>query len=326
MGEVAVTLLLAAHLLCVNAAAGGPLLAAWLDGRAARGDAAAAPAARLLAQCAVLGLLAGAVLGVAVGWLSWDADYQSLWLGPLRYKLHVAAMEAVFSLALLLAWWLWLPRRAGGKRWAAAARGVIALLASSNLLYHFPALFSVAARLYDRGEVAGPTLCGAAFRRLMLAAETPALAAHVALASVAVAGVLLIGLALRWRRQGDEAAANRLALAGGRLALAATVLQLPVGLWMLAAIAPASQSEILGGSALGTALFFAAMLAALWLLRELAGVALGETAKPVLLRSLAALLVTLVLMTALQRQTRPPRLAASEAAARPVHKTVETIR
>ena len=323
MIEIAITLLLAAHLLCVNAAAGGPLVAAWLDWRAARGDAAAAPAARLLARYAVLGLIAGAILGLAIGWLSWDAAYQSLWLGPLRYKLHVAAMEAVFSLVMLLGWWLWLPTKPGGKRWAAAIRGVIALLASSNLLYHFPSLFSVAARLYDRGEVSGPTIDGAAFRQLMLAGETPALAVHVALASVAVAGVLLIGLSLRWQRQGDAASADRLALIGGRFALVPTVLQLPVGLWMLAAIAPASQSEILGGSALGTVLFFAAMLAALWLMRELAGVALGETARPVLIRSMVALLITIGLMTALQRQTRLPRTAA---VAQSVHTIAEAVR
>jgi hypothetical protein len=323
--EVAQTLLLAAHLLCVNAAAGGPLVAAWLDWCAAGDDSAAAQAARLLARYAIAGLLVGALLGLAIGWLNWNSAYQSLWLGPLRYKLHVAAMEAVFSLAMLLGWWLWLPKQAGGKRWAALTRGVVALLASSNLLYHFPSLFSVAARLYDSGEVTGPTISGPAFRQLMLSGETPALAMHVALASVAVAGVLLLGLALRSRRQGDEAAANRLALLGGRFALVPTVLQLPVGLWMLAMIAPTAQSEILGGSALGTVLFFAAMLTALWLMRELASVALGETERPVLIRAMAALLITVVLMAALARQTRQPPTPAN-AAQSIANRNAETVR
>jgi hypothetical protein len=33
---------------------------------------------------------------------------------------------------------------------------------------------------------------------------------------------------------------------------------------------------------------------------------MGDTARPVLIRSMAAMLVTVVLMTAMQRQTRPP--------------------
>ena len=63
MTEIAMTLLLSLHLLCVNAAAGGPLVAAWLDWRGTRGDAAAAGTARYLAGCSVGGLLFGAILG-----------------------------------------------------------------------------------------------------------------------------------------------------------------------------------------------------------------------------------------------------------------------
>src|SRR5262245_31453896 len=76
------SLLLAAHLLCVNVAAGGPLVAAWLDWRG-RGDEAAGRAAKWLAGWSVIGLEAGAVLGLLIGWLKWDADYRSLWTGPL---------------------------------------------------------------------------------------------------------------------------------------------------------------------------------------------------------------------------------------------------
>src|SRR5688500_10052682 len=47
---IVLSLLLAAHLLCVNVAAGGPLVAAWLDWRGVRGDEAAGRAARWLAR------------------------------------------------------------------------------------------------------------------------------------------------------------------------------------------------------------------------------------------------------------------------------------
>jgi len=309
--ETAITLLLALHLLCVNAASGGPLVAAWLDWRAARGDDAAALAAKFLARHALLGLLLGAILGVTIGWLLWNPAYQSLWTGPLRYKAAGAGIEFAFSFVLLLAWWLWLPAKGGGRRLSAALRGVMAMLATTNLLYHFPVLFSVAARLYDRGQVAGETIRGASFRELAAFGETPPLALHVTLSSLAVAGVLLLGLALRWRRSGEAAGADRIALWGGRWALAATLAQLPVGLWTLAVLPTGPQTQIMGASPIGILLFVGSLAAALWLMSELGYVALGETSRPNLLRAMAALLITIFLMTALQRQTRTPQPAIS---------------
>src|SRR4051812_33434103 len=195
MVESAIILLLAAHLLCVNLAAGGPIVGAWLDWRAAGGNDAAARAAKFLAGTSLLGLVAGALLGVAIGWLKWDAEYSALWLGPLSYKLRWAVVEAVFSLVLMLGWWLWLPGRAGGSEWGAATRGLIAVLAATNLLYHFPPLFSVAARLTDTAATSGQEIRGAEFRRLMMTGDVAALSIHVALASIAVAAVMLLGLA-----------------------------------------------------------------------------------------------------------------------------------
>src|SRR5947207_6339075 len=62
--EFGLTLLLSAHLLCVNVASGGPLVAASLDWRGTRGDGAAAKAAAYLGRASLVGLLAGAALGL----------------------------------------------------------------------------------------------------------------------------------------------------------------------------------------------------------------------------------------------------------------------
>jgi hypothetical protein len=313
--------LVAAHLLCVNVAAGGPLIAAWLDWRG-RSDSSAQRAAKWLAGWSVVGLLAGAALGVAIGWLKWDADYRALWTGPLSYKMHWAAIEAAFSLALTVGWWLWLPnsplspggRGVGGEgarrgTLSALFRGLIAVLASTNLLYHFPILFSVAARLSDAGQTTGEPIRGAAFRQLMIVGESPAIAVHVTLASVAVAATMLLGLSLRWRRAGDEVGAYKVAVWGGRWALAASVLQLPVGLWTLLSLPAASQSRIMGGSALGAMLFLFSIAAALWLIRELVNLALGDATQPVVIRVMALVLVTVVFMSAAQQQSRMPHSA-----------------
>jgi hypothetical protein len=294
--SILASLLLAVHLLCVNVAAGGPLLAAWLDWRAVRGDAACARAAVYLARLSLLGLIAGAALGLLIGWLQWDADYRALWLGPLNYKLTGAVIEAVFSLVLLAAWWLWLPGKAGGSRTFAGIRIFLALLASTNLLYHFPLLFSVAARLKAAGDTSGPVISGAAFRSL-IDGQAAAMAVHVTLASIAVAGVVLLGLALRWRRRGEATNAGTIGRLGARWALTASLIQLPVGVWLLMSLRPAEQAAIMGQSTVGVLLFVASILTALWLLNDLSQLALGEFQRHLAIRAMAAMLVTIMLMT-----------------------------
>ena len=303
MFELLLSLLLAVHLLCVNVASGGPIVAAWLDLRGSRGDETAAIGARYLAGWSLVTLLAGAALGVLIGWLKWDADYRGLWLGPLNYKMNMAVAEAIVSLVLMVGWWWWLPKKAGGSRAAALFRGFIALFAATNLLYHFPVLFSVAAHLQDAGQTTGERIDAAAFRRLMVRGETPALAVHVVLAAIAVAGTMLLGFALRRQRQGDFAGAAKAATWGGRWALVATLGNLPIGLWTLVGLGPA-QTRLMGGDTLGTLLFLASLVSVFWLLRELVGVAMGESSRPALLRSMGAMLVTVTQMTVIQQAAR----------------------
>jgi len=303
VAELLLTLLLAAHLLCVNVASGGPLLGAWLDWRGTRGDGPSARAAVYLARASLIALIAGAALGLLIGWLKWDADYRALWTGPLSYKLTGATIEALFSLVLMLIWWLWLPGNVGGRKRAMAARSLVAILAATNLLYHFPLLFSVAADLQDRGLTTGPTIGGAAFRQL-IRADTAAMAVHVAFASLAMAGMLLMGLALRWLRQGEAENAAAMGRAAARWALVPSLLQLSIVVWMLISLRPEVQAQLMGQSAVDVLLFIAALVAMLWLLNDLAQLSLGEFTRRLAIRAMIAMLVTVVLMTAMQQQTR----------------------
>lgn len=297
------SLLLAAHLLCVNVASGGPLLAAWLDWRGTRGDGVAARAAIFLARASLIGLLAGAALGLLIGWLKWTADYRELWLGPLSYKLGGAVIEVVFSLVLMLVWWLWLPASPGGSKRGMVIRSLIAVLAATNLLYHFPLLFSVAADLYDQGLTAGPTIGGAAFRRLVHA-DTIAMVVHVSLASLAMAGTMLLGLALRYQKRGDAQSAAAIGRTAARGALVPSLLQLPVGLWLLMSLRPEAQSRLMGESTSGILLFVTSLGTALWLLNDLAQLAFSDFSRRLAIRAMIAMLVTVVLMTMMQQHAR----------------------
>jgi len=301
--EVFLTLLLIAHLLCVNVAAGAPILCVWLEWR---GDALARRVAAYLGRMGLVTLVAGGLFGLAIGWLKWSPAYCELWTGPLAYKLHWGAAELVFSLVLAVVYWLLVGGKGGTSAGSRIGRGLVALLNGTNLLYHFPPLFAVASKLYETGQTAGATIRGAQFRQLAWSGEAPALAIHVILASVAVAGVMLLGLALRWLHH-DKPPADvaRIATWGSRWALGASLVQLPVGLWTLMVLPAESQASLMGTQVMGTMLFLGAMLTMFWLLRELTGVALGEATRPAMIRSMTAMLVVVSLMTAMQQAVRP---------------------
>jgi hypothetical protein len=290
-------LVLIGHLLCVNVAAGGPVVCAWLEGRS---GSLARQAARYLGLASLLALVAGGALGVLLGWLKWTDDYQALWTGELSHKLHWGGAEILFSLALAIAYWLWARGRGGESVAGRAGRGAIAILSGSNLVYHFPPLFIVAGKLQQEGLTSSAKISAAEFRRLMASGETPALAVHVGLACVATAGIVLLGMALRLLRQGQSGESAQVARWGAWWALIPTLLQIPVGLWTLATLPPLAQSAMLGGDLVASGLFLAAMAAALWLARELVSVALGEATRPAMIRAMSALVAVVALMTAMQ--------------------------
>ena len=88
----------------------------------------------------------------------------------------------------------------------------------------------MAAQLAEAGETSGERIGGAAFRRLMIAGETPALAVHVVLASIAVAGIGSAGLSLRRLRSGDEACRVKIARWGGAVGTGAVAAAIAGGL------------------------------------------------------------------------------------------------
>jgi hypothetical protein len=300
--DASATLVLIVHLLLVNVAAGAPMLCVWLEWRS---DALARRAAGYLGRMALASLLTGGLVGGVVAWLKWTPAYRDLWLGPLRYKLHWAVAEFVFSLVLALLYCLLVRRKNNATAGSRLTRAAISLLNGSNLLYHFPSLFVIAGKLHEAGQTRGDTIYGAAFRQLVWKAESPAVTIHAALASVAVAGVALLALALSWLRRDEEPAdVAKIATWGGRWALVTSILQIPVGLWALLKLSPDAQSQLLGEHLLATLLFGAAMLAALWLLRELVVVSLGEVTQGSLIRANAAMIVVVALMTMMQQQVR----------------------
>jgi hypothetical protein len=152
------------------------------------------------------------------------------------------------------------------------------------------------------------------FRQEMLRGEIPALATHFALASLAMAGMMLLGLALRHhRRGGSDEDYQRHARWGGRIALVPTLLQLPVGLWVVTSQPAATQNRLMGGQVAASCCFLLSLLGALWLMRELAAIALGEHERSQVVRTMVLMVAVVTLMTAAQHYSRVQVTPATEA-------------
>ena len=305
--ELVITLLLAAHLLCVNVASAGPLVGMWLEWREGRGDGLAGQTASYLGRACWWSLLAGGLLGLAVGLLSWTAEYAALWSGPMHHKATWAIAEYFFSLALAAGYLLWRSRAATQLR---GLRIFVLFLAGSNLLYHFPFLFTVANDLFVQDQLAiaqqVSPLSASEFRLQMARPDVLARVVHVVLASFAVTGIVLLGYCLRLQRQGTaQGDAQRVARWGGWLALIPSLIQVPVGLWLIAVLPPAWQARALGDDLLALGLLGTSVLLALFLLQELSTLAFGEMERKHAVRAMVSMVLVVFLMTSVLRRIRP---------------------
>jgi hypothetical protein len=303
------SLLLATHQMAASVASLGPLFCVWLESPAARGDRVARRLAHSLAWHTLAALALTAAVGVFQGWLAWDDDYRSA-VDKLGAKVFYGILELLFSAVLMaclaVSWQRQRRRDAEAAvpspaevapaevaplrgRWLRVA---LAILAGTNLAYHFPILMVVLARLVTGEDPAASVLTAADFRQRIIEPAVFARCLHFWLASVAVTGGWLLAIAWRWG--GDDAAP--IARWGARLAVVPTLLQLPSGIWLLSELPPLRQSRLLGGDGLATAAFATSVLLALWLLNQLAAIGFGETDRPRLGRAAATLVAVLTLM------------------------------
>lgn len=290
------SLLLGLHLLCVNLAAGGPLvclLIAWRSGGAK--DDPLALVGRRLAVASLLAFLLGAIVGLLQGWWWWTIAPQQLQgaLTRLSSKVFFGVWELVFyvlCMAIYLVWWKWAPPHGTPGR---VLHALVALAAATNLLWHFPPLMTILMHV-AANEPVGDAISSSEFRGRMFSPEVFPLCVHVWLASLAVAGLTLALIAVQ-SRQPSTAATPELqvwVVRGGRIALFASLLQILVGGWVLFSSPALEQSRLLGGSASGMLLLITSIVVALWMLHVLSAIAQGECETKRLL--LAAVLMTIV--------------------------------
>lgn len=286
--------LLTLHLLAMNVASGGPLLCGWLNIRSARRNCQPSQDLALsLAWWSMLLLLVGVMLGVVVGFLTvYQGDDRLLSVLPyFRRKIIWGVLELFCSLFWLFGYWIWLKKRPPRSRIGHFLHVGLALLAATNLLYHFPGLLTVMSRAaHGEIELSQPMTPGE-FRQLVFSPNVVAHSLHFSLASLAVTGVFATWIAVRRQQVAD------FQILGARLALAATLLQIPTGIWLLTVTPRLAQARLLGADPWTTGWFIGSMLGAFYLLQNLAALAFGDTSPAVVSRCRWIMIVTVLLMT-----------------------------
>lgn len=297
MNDVFSIALLTLHFTAANVAVGGPVLALWLDRRAARGDAAADRLGRRLLRLSLVGLYVGSLLGVAAAYVWWrgaPAAVERAFRALPRSRYEFGVAELIFS---AICWEIWLRLWSGGKRrklgWWLGFAG------TTNVVYHFPTLFAALSVLATRLLEPGETL---RFVTLLADAEVLTRTFHFLMASLAVAGAVMA-----WWADSDEQLKRR----GALVALVATVLQWPLGISVLLSLPGASRNALLGDELTATAVFGLSLGAVVVLMHHLAAAAFGTTTRRELRTLLVWLGLTIVLMTAVRQAARHPLYHAS---------------
>ena len=326
MLDVLLVLIFTGHLLLVDVAIAGPLFCVWLDWRARRSDdATAAALGRRLASRVViataLGIVAGLGLWLIVRQLPGQERYLRVFNAIPTSRWWGIVSELAFYLVVMGVYWATWTR---WRRWRWLHRA-LACVAATTLAFHFPPLFTTVSALSTRPELADKLADGELFRTryIFQDAETLARTAHHLLASLAVVGIVVACKAARHvplldRRQmapqNSEALpgvgqavplqAQRIGITAARVSLVATLLQLPVGVWVFLQLPSPARDQIMGGDPLGMGLFMAALVAVLGLLHHLAALALGDlTCRKVYVAGILLILTTLF-MTGMLHRTR----------------------
>lgn len=288
-------LILAGHLLCMNLAAAGPLAAILLDESHRRGNPLAADASRKIVEWSLYGMIVGAIFGLFLGWVHWNAHYAALWTERLGWKAAWGVAE--FAVSLLVTGIVVAippsaerpPSRWGWRTWAM-------LFSATNLVYHFPALMSIAAQ--QAASDSNSVLRGKQFLGLMSEPAILARIAHFVLAAIASTGVCILGFALRYERQkGDAKNVREIRHLGGWLALLPTLAQMGVGVWLFTTLDAGEQPLLLGNDLLATGALLGSILLALAMIQDLAQLLFGDDRRILSIRVMIYFVLIVVLMS-----------------------------
>jgi hypothetical protein len=298
--ETATTLLLAVHLLAMNVASAGPLAGAWLRRLSRRADDANSGLLERGAQATFRWSLLGLAIGAITGGAMLLAPSEGMRAALRRFPADAywfAGAEVLFSAACTFGCCK-LSRRP-------KLTWLLAIVAATNLLYHFPPLMAVLGELAaDPHWAEDEVLHRKALLSLWIRPEVLSLWAHFALASIAVGFTSALAVCHRAVRNETEKIDDRTTRRLAGCALGATALQIPVGIWLLLASDEASQQAMMGESWVATIGLAGGVWAALGVMQSLAAIAWGGSDRRQVNRACVLLAITVALMSFTLRASR----------------------
>ncbi|MDE0818188.1 MAG: hypothetical protein OSA92_11030 [Pirellulaceae bacterium] len=255
------------HLLVIAIAAAGPLLCIPLNAKQLnRKDPAERNAywslGTTLNRHAIIALILGSVFGLIIAALVWNPDFHQR-CHILKTRFMYAGIEWIFSFVLLLIthrWWL---KRPDGLK-PFVFRSLLIILATTNLLYHFPIIFmlvhEVPATIVAELESTGAELSRAQFYEYAFSKSMLARWLHIVISMVMLSFAYLAVISLRSARDTNDLAQDTAVRTVNWAARNVLILLFTqIGFGLMALLTMKNSELVMGGDPVVTALFAGGM-------------------------------------------------------------------
>ena len=264
------------HLLVIAIASAGPLLCIPLNAKQLnRKDSAERDSywklGTTLSRHTNIALMLGSLFGIIVAALVWNDDFHQR-CHILKTRFMYAGIEWLFSFVLLLIthrWWL--ARRDGFRSFL--LRALLIVLATTNLLYHFPILFMLVHEIPQSVvielESTGAELSRSQFYEYAFSNNMVARWLHIVISMLMLSFAYVVVLALRFARDVTDTARETAVRAVNWAARGVLVLLFAqIGFGLMTLITMENTNLIMGGDVLATSLFGGSMCLLLLQLRQ----------------------------------------------------------
>ena len=303
--QIALILIIALHLVCVLTAAGAPLLAFVLHGRKMqRKIPLSSKAGSTLILWSIGALWLGTFLGLLIGWLKWDEMFSGK-LNVLSNKVFYLVIEWLFSMALLSWMYWWWKKRESVEGWKHVVRSLLPILASLNLLHHFPVFFSALRNVTEEMVKGGRQITGEQFNELAFQSAGISKTLHIAMSAIMISGAMLALICTRayvlsgtvkddWSKLTQWAA---------RTTFVTMLIVVPTGVWAIVSMNTGRMDALMGDDSTATACFGIAMCLVLAQMHQWSQIAFGKVEVRKIAQAVTTLITTIILMTAMSQLT-----------------------
>ncbi len=294
------------HLLVIAVAAAGPLLCIALNAKQLnRKDMLERDTywtlGTTLSRHANVALIVGSVFGLIVAGIVWDDDFHQR-CHVLKSRFIYAGIEWVFSCVLLLITHRWWSKRPDGLR-PFLFRSLLIVLATTNLLYHFPIIFmlvhEIPREVVDALESSGTELSRQQFYEYAFSSSMLARWLHVVVSMLMISFAYVAVLALRYAHVTSGVpceTAVRTVSWTARHILILLVAQIVFGI--MALMTMKNSQSVMGGDVMVTALFGGGMCLLLLQIQQWTALRSGKIDPRAVVRAVTTLIALFSCMTA----------------------------